>query len=98
MWMGVPFITKAGDRHCARVGMTLLKSVGLDELIADSDEAYVQKAVALVKDRGKLTEIKRTLRQRMLDSPLCDAEGFARKFEAALRKMWQQWCEEKAGK
>jgi len=51
-----------------------------------------------VKDRGKLTEIKRTLRQRMLDSPLCDAEGFARKFEAALRKMWQQWCEEKAGK
>jgi len=95
LWMGVPFITKEGDRHCARVGMTLLKSVGLEELIADSDEAYVRKAVEIAKDREKLTEIKRTLRQRMLDSPLCDSEGFTRKFETALREMWTQWCKEK---
>ena len=95
MWMGIPFIAKAGDRHSARVGASLLKSVGLDEFIANSDDEYVQKAVGLAQDREKLSEIKRTLRQRMLDSPLCDAEGFARKFEAALRQMWSKWCQEK---
>ena len=95
MWMGVPLITKAGDRHSARVGTTLLKSVGLEEFIAHSDQEYIKKAVEIAKNRDKLLEIKRTLRERMLNSPLCDSVGFARKFEAAIREMWKKWCREK---
>ena len=92
LWMGVPVLTKKGDRHSSRVGMTLLKSVGLNDWITTSDQEYVQKAAAIAKDREKLTEIKRSLRQRMLNSPLCDSQGFARKFETALRTMWKTWC------
>ena len=100
MWMGVPFITKEGDRHCARVGMSLLKAVGLDDWIAYSDEEYVEKAVEIAKNREKLLETKRTLRQKMLASPLCDSKGFADKFCGALREMWKKWCQDKiaAGK
>ena len=98
LWMGVPMITREGDRHCARVGMSLLKAIGLEDWIAYSDEEYVAKAVEVANNREQLAEIKRTLRQRMQNSPLCDQVGFARKFEAALREMWQSWCEKKSAK
>ncbi len=98
LWMGVPMITRKGDRHCARVGMSLLKVVGLEDWIAYSDEEYVAKAVDVANNWGQLAEIKRTLRQRMKNSPLCDQVAFARIFEAALREMWQSWCEKKSTK
>ena len=91
-------ITREGDRHCARVGMSLLKAIGLEDWIAYSDEEYVAKAVEVANNREQLAEIKRTLRQRMQNSPLCDQVGFTRKFEAALREMWQSWCEKKSAK
>lgn len=93
LWMGVPFITKEGDRHCARVGMSLLKAVGLDDWIAYSDDEYVAKAVEIAKNREKLFEVKSTLRERMLNSPLCDHVTFATKFGNALREMWIEWCD-----
>jgi len=96
LWMGVPFITMEGDRHCSRVGMTILKAIGLEDWITKSDEEYVAKAVEVANNRDQLMEIKRTLRKRMQNSPLCDKVGFARKFEAALREMWKSWCEEKS--
>ena len=93
--MGVPFITREGDRHCARVGMSMLKSVGLDEFIAESDEAYVQKAVDIAADRDHLLAIKLGLRERMRKSALCDNARFAVHFGDALRDMWQRWCDDK---
>ena len=96
LWMGVPMITREGDRHCARVGMSLLQAIGLDDWIAYSDEEYVNKAVEIANNREELIETKRTLRDRMKASPLCDQVGFARKFEAALREMWSSWCKEKS--
>ena len=96
LWMGVPFITRVGDRHSARVGMSLLKSVGLDEFVADSDESYVQKAVDIAADRDRLLEIKLGLRERMRESVLCDNKKFAGHFGDALREMWKRWCADKA--
>ena len=95
LWMGVPFITKAGDRHCARVGMSLLKSIGLDDWVTYSDEEYVAKAVEVANNRDQLMNVKSTLRSKMQNSPLCDHASFARKFEHALSKMWQNWCSQK---
>ena len=91
LWMGVPVITLAG-RHTSRaVGVSLLTSVGLPELIAQSLEQYVQLAVNLAKDFDRLNRMRSDLRDRMRDSPLMDAVGFARDVEAAYRQMWQTW-------
>jgi protein O-GlcNAc transferase len=92
LWMGVPVITLAGQTHVSRVGVSLLNSVGLPELIAQSPEEYVSIAIRLAKDLPRLAELHRTLRQRMQASPLMDAPRFAGDIEAAYRQMWQNWC------
>ena len=94
LWMGVPVVTLRGDRHSGRIGASLLTSVGLDELIANNVEEYVDIAMRLAHDRSRLAHLRNSLRAQMGASPLCDAPRFARKIETAYRSMWRLWCEE----
>lgn len=94
--MGVPVITWIGDRHAARVSFDLLSRVGLDELAAKDRGAYIALAADLANDLPRLQRIRGALRERMLNSPVCDGKRFARQFEATLRQMWRQWCAETA--
>jgi DNA-binding transcriptional ArsR family regulator len=88
--MGVPVVSVAGRTHVSRVGVSLLTAVGLSDLIAESEDQYVQIARKLAGDRRRLSELRSTLRQRMLRSPLCDEESMARAMESAYQKMWQR--------
>jgi predicted O-linked N-acetylglucosamine transferase (SPINDLY family) len=92
LWMGVPVVALAGDRHSARVGVSLLQQVGLTETIALSVEDYIEKAVALAADRERLAVWRTRSRERMSASPLLDAAGFARIIEESYRAMWRRWC------
>ena len=93
LWMGVPVISLRGDRHAGRVGASILTRVGLKELIADTDDAYVAAAVALAEAPDRLVELRRDLRAAMVASSLCNAAGFTRDVEAAYRGMWRSWCQ-----
>jgi predicted O-linked N-acetylglucosamine transferase (SPINDLY family) len=92
MWMGVPVVTLAGRTHVSRVGVSLLNSVGLPELVAQSGEEYISIAAELAKDLPRLAGLRETMRQRMRESPLMDASRFARDIEAAYRQIWRSWC------
>ena len=92
LWMGVPMIALCGDRHAARVGLGLLTSMGMPELAAETKEAYVKTAVDLAGDLDRLLALRRNLRTRMRNSPLCDAKAFTHDMEAAYRDMWRRWC------
>ena len=90
--MGVPVITLMGDRHAGRVGVSLLKQLDLDELIATSEKEYLEIAKNLANQTERLKELRSGMRQRMLDSPLCDAPGLTTRLESAYREMWRQYC------
>ena len=92
LWMGVPVITLAGRTHASRVGVSLLTTTGLPELVASSPDEYVKIAAALATDVPRLAALRTTLRTRMASSPLMDASRFARNVEAAYRQMWRTWC------
>lgn len=87
LWMGVPVVSCAGDRHAARVGASLLHRVGLDELVARDIDEYVEIAVTLAHDPARIVSLGAGLRERMRLSPLCDAPAFARDLEAAYLGM-----------
>lgn len=90
LWMGVPVITRTGDRHASRVSASLLHQVGLDELVARDVAGFVEVAKNLAANTERLQDLRQTLRGRMQTSSLGDAAAFARQFETALRGMWAQ--------
>jgi predicted O-linked N-acetylglucosamine transferase (SPINDLY family) len=92
LWMGVPVVTLAGDRHVSRVGVSLLTNLGYPELIAHTPDEYIRIAVDLAGDAPRLARLRTGLRQSMRASPLMDGPGYARRIEAAYRTLWHQWC------
>lgn len=94
LWMGVPMITRCGDRHSARVGASLLTAVGHPEWIAHTWEEYIRKAAALAGDRAQLADLRTNLRTEMQRSPLLDHQGQAQRFGDALRHAWIAYCEQ----
>lgn len=90
--MGLPVVTLEGDVHAARVGCTLLRAVGLPELIARSEEEYIRIATDLAHNRERLAAMRASLRERQARSPLGDEEGFAARFGGALRAEWRAYC------
>jgi len=93
LWMGVPVISQVGQCHASRIGLSILNTVGLDFLAAFTPDEYVAKATALAANPQALAQLRSSMRQLMKDSALCDAKRFARKAEAAYRKMWHRWID-----
>lgn len=90
LWMGVPVLCRRGDRFLGHLCESVLKSVGLEAWIADDDDAYVEKALQLARAGGaRAAPAREALRARVLASPLCDADDFARTLEAAFAGMWR---------
>ena len=92
LWMGAPVISVEGRTHAARMGLSMLSCIGLPELCAKSEEDYVDVAVKLAGDLQHLRELRATMRQRLLASPLLDGKRFTRNLESAYRQMWHKWC------
>ena len=87
LWMGVPVITLAGSVHASRVGSSLIHRLGLNGFIARDVSEYIECAVKLSRDRERLRELRCTLRECMLASPLCDERGFVANLEQAYQDM-----------
>lgn len=93
LWMGVPVVSLAGEQIVSRGGLSQLPNLGLEWLVAFSEDDYVRAAAELARDVSRLAELRRTLRPRMEASVLMDGVRFARGIEKAYRAMWREWCE-----
>lgn len=89
LWMGVPAVTYAGDRYAGRMSASYMINAGLPQFVTDDLSAYVSVAEAVTSDIGKLAELRASLRDNLLRSPMIDARRFADNFSAALRQMWR---------
>ncbi|WP_244549860.1 tetratricopeptide repeat protein [Bradyrhizobium erythrophlei] len=96
MWMGVPTVTFVGDTFAGRHSAAHLTAAGLGSFCAHSIDDYVAMAVGWTHRRDELAELRRTLRDRVAASPLCDAPRFADNLSRELMKLWAEWCEARA--
>jgi len=94
-WMGVPVPALVGELPVSRAGLSHLTNLGLPELVARSEEEYVNLVVELAGDLPRLAGLRATLRERMRASVLVDAPRYARQIEQAYRQMWEHWCARK---
>ena len=89
LWMGVPVVCVQGDRHAARVGASLLRATGCEQLLGRTTDEFVAIAVKLANDRAQLTALRSELRARLIASPLMDSRGYAERFHGALRECYR---------
>jgi protein O-GlcNAc transferase len=65
LWAGLPVLTCPGSSFAGRVAGSLLRSVGLDELVTTSLEEYEARALRLAQD----TDLLRRVRARLARPP-----------------------------
>ena len=93
--MGLPVVVRAGTRHGARFGVSLLHNAGLSELIAGSTEEYIERAVLLARDRTLLGALQTAIPRMMRASPLMNGMGYVRAMEDAYEMIWERCLHEK---
>ena len=89
LWKGVPLISRVGQTHASRMGLSILSAAGLPELALADDDAFVAKAVAMANDLASLADMRAGLRERLRSSALMDEPGFTRDLERAYREAWK---------
>jgi protein O-GlcNAc transferase len=89
LWGGCPVLTCAGQTFPSRVAGSLLRAVGLPELVTTSLAEYEALALQLAGDRDRLRSLREKLCQNRLTFPLFDSRRFARHLEEAYAAMWE---------
>jgi protein O-GlcNAc transferase len=91
LWAGLPVLTCAGPTFAGRVAASLLRAVGLHELVTTSLEDYEALALKLARDRCFLQAIKAKLVRNRDTYPLFDTARFTRHIESAYVTMWERY-------
>ncbi|MDJ0608008.1 MAG: hypothetical protein QNJ67_03465 [Kiloniellales bacterium] len=87
LWMGVPLLTVAGDRHATRLGASLLHHAGRDAWVARDAGHLGEIAADLVANPDALAGLRTSLRGELAASPVADVAGFARALEEGYRRL-----------
>ncbi len=82
LWMGVPVLSLQGSTHVARVGQSLLSTIGLAEWAVETRETFIEKARFYANDLLSLEALRQSIRERLQHSPLMQAQAFTRDLEA----------------
>ena len=86
LWQGVPVLTLPGDRMASRMGRSMLRAIGLDEMVARDEADFVRIGTHLAQDAAALAALRTGLRGRMRASGLVDGARFADAFTRVLEQ------------
>ena len=87
LWSGLPVITLEGNSFASRVSASILKSIGLDELISSSKEEYIEKIIFYLRNKSELNKLKSILINLKKEEKLFNTIEFVYNFETILKKL-----------
>lgn len=90
LWMGVPMLTCPGETFPSRVAASLLRALGLPELIAPTLDDYESIAVHLARHPDALLALRERLGAARERAPYFDPGAFTRHLETLYRRMWER--------
>jgi predicted O-linked N-acetylglucosamine transferase (SPINDLY family) len=91
LWTGLPLLTCAGGAFAGRVAGSLLRAIGLPELVTHTLQDYEMLAFKLAKDAQLLSELRAKLARNRGTEPLFCTDRFRGHIESAYRTMWEIW-------
>jgi predicted O-linked N-acetylglucosamine transferase (SPINDLY family) len=90
LWEGVPIVTCLGSAFAGRVAASLLRAIGLPELVTGSLSDYEALALTIATDPAFCASLKQKLARNRQVFPLFDTQRYTRHIEAAYETMWQR--------
>ena len=87
LYMGVPVVSLYGERRDTRVGLSILRRLGMEELAAGSRAEYLRKVLALAKEPKALSDLHCRLRMLLKDAQGLQPEYQARCLEDIMQKL-----------
>ncbi len=87
LWSGCPLLTWPGDTFASRVAGSLLRTLGLRDLLVESRVEYVARAIEFGSDAERLVALRGDIARRRRIAPLFDMQRFARDFAMLLGHM-----------
>jgi len=84
LWAGLPLLTYSGRTFSSRMAGSLLRAVGMSELITTSLREYEEKAVQLGLKPSDLVVLKKRLQENRTVTPLFDTPRFVHNLERAF--------------
>lgn len=91
--MGVPVLTLAGQTLVSRVGVTILRAVGLkNDFVAHSTQQFIERAIHWANSPQMLQKLRLELRERVKNSQQCNPNNVAREIEKTFKELWTQFC------
>ncbi len=90
LWAGLPHLTCVGAGFAGRVAASLLRAIGMPEMVAHDLAAYERMAIDMARQPELLEYVHWKLAELLPDAPLFDSRLFAADIEAAYSRMYQQ--------
>jgi predicted O-linked N-acetylglucosamine transferase (SPINDLY family) len=89
--MGLPIVTRSGQSFASRVAASLLKVVGVPDLITTTPQEYEALAVTLATQPEQLAAVRQRLLANLPTCALFGAERFTRAIESAYIAMYERY-------
>lgn len=87
IWQGVPVVTFYGDRWVSRTSASILHAATLGDFVGQGLHDYISLAIELANSPERLLALRRNMRSRLRDSPVCDTRSFAGNMERLYTRM-----------
>ena len=81
LYMGVPVVSRYGNRRSSRFGLSILANAGLPWLAAADVQVYIKLAVALAGDRELINDLHLNLRQLLVRSDVMNSRKYMKELE-----------------
>ena len=86
LWLGVPVLTLSGRGFASRVCGSLVRAAGLPEMVCDTPDDYVRRAIALAGDPAELARHRATLAAQRGRCDLFNMEKLVKRLEALFHQ------------
>jgi len=88
--MCLPVLTIKGQSFNSREAASILTSINLTELIANTTEEYESLAIELANNSKRMLDIKDRLEKNLTTETLFDTKQFTRSIESAYNEMYER--------